>query len=583
MRTDVTAIVAPAEREESAEVAPASGARGKTRWVIIALLVAGWVAGVLWRLWLGHPIVTPIGHADEDSYLNAARAIGGGPPGFSSETPLFHRVGYPMFISPAFSLGLSFADAYRLVHLLNAVANAAVILPAYFVARRMLRLGRWPALVGAFVAATLPATVFWSLVAMTDSIIGVAFLSWVLAVHWWLTAPQRKLAAVTAGLMTGVLYMIHVRGTVIALVFVALALWAVIRRQSRWGTAILALVPVVALVVVNQLVIHFLHDKLRLYGNIAGANTLDVLTDPHRLVVLAGAFGTNMWYLCVVSAGLAGIGWAYTAVQLWRPTEDLAYRWTSMVTLLSTIGVSAAAALVLAGLVNANVDAIYTRYVQMFVPFWLLAGIAVLFRRDLRAVLKLAVVPVLVLAGGGALIAFRLWYVQDHGRHLAYGAFGGPDIITISGGFTQFRPVTASVIGVGGLAVLIAATRARRLAVPVLTALLVANLVTMGVMRSHIIKPLGTLNAVQVHIQDLGVTSADKVGMTWGMTAQMYFGLYHEVEWADTIPADKPKPGVTVMMARSWPGLAKDWDGTKYGFHKIGESPNQHYAVWRRD
>jgi len=583
MRTDVTAIVDPEARAESAEVAPAPRARAKTRWVVLALLLAAWAGGVLWRLWLGHPIVTPIGHADEDSYLNAARAIGGGPAGFSSETPLFHRIGYPLFISPAFSLGLGFAGAYRLVHLLNAIANAAIVLPAYLLARRMFKLGRWPALIGAFAAATLPATVFWSLVAMTDSIIGVAFLGWVLAVHWWLTSPRRKLAAVAAGLATGVLYLIHVRGTVLALVFAALALWAVIRRHSRWGTALLALVPVVALAAGNQLVIHFLHDKLRLYGDIAGTNALDVLTDPHRLQVLAGAFGTNMWYLCVVTAGLAGIGWAVTAVQLWRPTEDLAYRWTSMVSLLGTIGVSLAAALVLAGLVNTNADAIYTRYVQMFVPFWLLAGLAILLRRDLRAVLRLAVLPVLVLAGGGAVIAFRLWYVRRQGHHLNYGAFGGPDIITITGGFKQFRPVTAALIGVGGLAVLIAATRARRLAVPVLTALLVANVATMGVMRSHIIKPLGTLNAVQVHLQDVGVTSADQVGMTWGMTPQMYFGLYHEVEWADTIPADKPKPGVTVMMARSWPGLAKDWDGARYGFHKIGESPDQHYAIWRRD
>jgi len=87
MRTDVTAIVDPEARAESAEVAPAPRARAKTRWVILALLLAAWAGGVLWRLWLGHPIVTPIGHADEDSYLNAARAIGGGPAGFSSETP----------------------------------------------------------------------------------------------------------------------------------------------------------------------------------------------------------------------------------------------------------------------------------------------------------------------------------------------------------------------------------------------------------------------------------------------------------------------------------------------------------------
>ena len=583
MRTDVTATVRLSLPEDRADAAPATGNSGRTRWVILALLVLAWVVGVLWRLWLGHAVVSPIGHTDEDSYLNAARAIGGGPRGFSSETPLLHRIGYSLFMSPAFSMGLSFAESYRLVHVMNAIANAAIVFPAYFLGRRMFKLGPWTALIAAFAAATLPATVFWSLVAMTDSIIGVALLTWVLAVHWWLTAPQRKLPAVTAGLLTGVLYMIHVRGTVIALIFAGLALWAVIRRQSRWQTAVLSLAPVVALVVLNQAIIKVFHDKLRLTGDIAGANTLQVLTDPHRLQVLAGAFGTNMWYLCVVSAGLAGIGWAVSLVQLWRPTEDLAYRWTSMVTLLSTIGVALAAALVLAGLVATNSDAIYSRYVQMFVPFWVLYGFATLLQKDLRAVLGYAVVPVLVLATGGAIIALRLWYVQRQGHHLKYGTFSGPDLVTITGGFKHFRPIVGSLIGIGGLAVLIALTRVRKLAIPILTAILLANVVTMGVMRGRVIAPIAASNVAQVHLADLGVTPADKVAVSWGMPSLMYLALYHEVEWMDLLPGDRPKPETTVMIARSYPGTTKDWNGAKYGFHKIGGSPSQNYAIWRRN
>ena len=95
MTTDVT----PAPRREAA---PAKPAPDRTTTVIVVVLVLGWLAGVLWRLWLGDPITHPIAHTDEDSYMNAARAIAGGPEGFSSETPLFRRIGYPLLVSPAF-------------------------------------------------------------------------------------------------------------------------------------------------------------------------------------------------------------------------------------------------------------------------------------------------------------------------------------------------------------------------------------------------------------------------------------------------------------------------------------------------
>ncbi|MEK8106873.1 hypothetical protein NKG94_20240 [Micromonospora sp. M12] len=91
------------------------------------LLVVGWALGVAWRMWLSRHIVLPIAHTDEDSYLNTARALAGGPGGFSSENDLLRRVGYPMLISPAFLGDRDFADSYRLVQLINAMVNSALL------------------------------------------------------------------------------------------------------------------------------------------------------------------------------------------------------------------------------------------------------------------------------------------------------------------------------------------------------------------------------------------------------------------------------------------------------------------------
>jgi 4-amino-4-deoxy-L-arabinose transferase-like glycosyltransferase len=579
MQTDVTAQVPPAERDDAA---PPKKGLGVTRWTILSLLALGWVAGVFWRLWLGHRVGYPIGHADEDSYLNAARAIAGGPGGFSSETPLFRRIGYPMFISPAFALGLDFSDAYRVVQVLNAIANAATLPLAYLLGRRMFRLDQWRALAAAFAAATLPAAIFWSIVAMTDSVLAPMLLGWLLAVHWWLRAPDRKRAAIVAGIMTGLLYTIHVRGTILTGIYFGLLLLLLVRRRAGWRAVSLSAVPVVVLAVLNQVVILLLGDKVELRGDIVGAGTIEVLTSSNRLQVFFASIGTNLWYLCVVSFGLAGIGWAVGGLEIWRRKRDVPYRWTTGLALVSTAGVTVGSALVMAGLVNTNADAIYTRYVQMFVPFWLLFGFATLLGSDLRTALRAAVLPVLVFLAGGALLVYRLHYVAAHGHHLSYGAFGGPDLISITAGWSGFRPLVGSAIGLFGCAVLVAGTRFRRLAGPLAAAIVVANVATMVVMREHIVNPLGDKVDLAVHLRDLGVGPKDKVAITTLINAPMYYSLYHEVTWMAIESHEVPPPDVNVMLTRWLPNSKKDWHGTQFGFRRIGGSTTQHWAVWRR-
>jgi hypothetical protein len=579
--TDTKSELPPARPEE---VTSTSTGSGRARWIIVGVLALGWLAGVLWRLWLGHRINHPIAHADENSYMNVARAIAGGPGGFSTETELFRRIGYPLIVSPAFAFGLDFTDGYRIVQIINAVISAATLPLAYVLGRRMFRLEQWPAVAVAFAAATLPAAVVWSLIGMTDSVLAPLLLGWLLAIHWWLGAPGRKLAAVTAGIMIGLLYLVHIRGTILGIIYLGLLVFMLVRRRSTVLTAALAALPLVLSVVLNQVVIELLGTKIHLLKDIVGDGTAQVLTDPHRLQVLIAAVGTNLWYLCVAGAGMAGIGWTVTALELWRPTRDAAFRWTAAVALISTLGVTGGAALILAGLEGEIADAIYSRYVQMFVPFWLVFGLAVLLGRlEWKQVLARAALPVLVLAAGGGLIAFRLWNASQHGKRLLYGFFGGPDIMTMTLGWQRFRPLVATAIGLGALVVILLATRTRKLWIPVLALIVVANGVTMAVMRSHTLNVLGAIHTPDLTITKLGVGPGDRVSFTTKLPNPVYYSTYHDVNWTEIeAVADVPPPGVNVVVARYYPGWVIDWDGTKYGFQRIAESTAQHYAIWRK-
>ncbi|WP_127498020.1 hypothetical protein [Actinoplanes solisilvae] len=557
---------------------------GRTRWLVITVLAVGWLAGVVWRLWLGHQITHPIAHADEDSYLNAARAIAGGPGGFSSETPLLRRIGYPLLVSPAFLFGLDFVTSYKIVQVVNALISALTLPVAYLLARRMFGLKTWIAIAAAFVSASMPAGVFWSLTGITDSIMAPVLLGWFLAIHWWLTDPHRRIAAIATGALTGALYLIHIRGTILTVVLGALLAWMLFRRRASWGVVGWAALPVAVAVVLNQAVISLVGDKVHLRGDIVGGGTTEILTDGQRLTVLLSSAGTNIWYMCVVTGGLAGIAWAVSALELFRPTRDRAFRGTSAVAVLSTLGVTLAAAVVLAGLLDTRADAIYSRYVQVFVPFWILFGFAVLAGTRLRTRLKYAVLPALILLGGGVVIAYRLDYVAERGNRLGYGAFGGPDFITITGGFSSMRPYVGAAIGLTGLIVFVALVGVRRLMIPLLALVVLANVVTMSVMRDRVIQPLANRYTLPVNLEKIGVGPGDSVAFTPRISNEAYYVLYHDVHWTEfTLLDDDTQPGdFDVVVGRYYPDQKINWDGQRYGYELLLASDKGRFSVWRR-
>ncbi|MGC5662392.1 hypothetical protein ACN261_18645 [Micromonospora sp. WMMD723] len=583
---------------------PAGQPARRRRRLVPALLVVGWLLGVGWRMWLSRHVPLPIAHTDEDSYLHTARALAGGPGGFSSENGPLRRVGYPLLISPAFLGERDFTDSYRLVQLINAAVNATVLPLAYLLLRRLVPVRPAVALAAATVAATLPATVFYAGVAMIDAVLAPLVLAWLLAVHHWVRRPG-PLVAAGAGTLVGTFHLLHSRGLVIVGVHAGLVLLLFLRRRTGPAQVLAAVLPVLALALLNEAVIRLLGDRVYLLGDPPGSGTVRAVASGPGLLRVGAAVGTQLWYLVVITFGAAGVAWAGAVrLLLGRPAPaattghapavspppaagpadgDGATRWTVGVALVTSVGVAAGASVILAGVTGKPLDAIYGRYVQMLAPFWLLLGVGMLVTATPRQRWRRAAVAVGLLLAGATLIAARLAWVASRGHELRYGGFGAPDLMALTGGWREFRPFTGAAVGIAGCLLLVAALRLPRWRVPVLAALVAVNLGTMQVITDRLVRPVVAATAPTPRASDLGVRPGDRVWASLGVQWVLRFNLSHQVTWADVRWfGDAPPADADVVFVRWAPGGPDDWDGTRYGFVRLGGNPQQHWAAWRR-
>ncbi|MGV9265386.1 phospholipid carrier-dependent glycosyltransferase, partial [Kitasatospora sp. NPDC003701] len=159
-------------------------ARGR-RWFWPAALLAGYAVEVLFRLVLVRHLSYPSVHADEDGYLALARVLAGRP---TTEMPVGVVIpgGYPLLISPAFRIADGPAMAYHLIMGINALLNALVF-PLAYLALRRLGLRRLLAYVFAGATALLPPVIFYSEYVMSDTVLPVLILAWLLCMHGWLS------------------------------------------------------------------------------------------------------------------------------------------------------------------------------------------------------------------------------------------------------------------------------------------------------------------------------------------------------------------------------------------------------------
>jgi hypothetical protein len=190
---------------------------------------------------------------------------------------------------------------------------------------------------------------------------------------------------------------------------------------------------------------------------------------------------------------------------------------------------------------------------------------------------------VALLVGGGTLIAVRLAYVASQGHRLRYGGFSAPDLVALTGGWREMRPVLGSLVGIGGCLLLVAAALVPRLRLPMFGVLVVANLVTMQVIEHRIVRPAVVSTAPTPRVADVGVRPGERVWASTGVHYALRFNLSHQVTWTDVRWfGEQPPAAAQVVFARWAPGQPDDWDGASYGFVRLGGNPVQHWAAWRR-
>ncbi|WP_216592555.1 hypothetical protein [Verrucosispora sioxanthis] len=307
-----------------------------------------------------------------------------------------------------------------------------------------------------------------------------------------------------------------------------------------------AVLPVAVAALGNEAGVRLLGDTVHLLGNPASGNAVRALTSVRGLSQVLASVGTQLWYLTVVTFGLAGLAGAEAVTRVCRRGGDAA-RWTLGMALLTTVGVAVGAEVVLAGVPDRVPDAIYARYVQVFAPFWLLVGVGLLFGAAYRPLLRRVGVTVLLLVVGGTLIRLRLDHAEARGARLRWGGFSAPDLMALTDGWRQMRPLVGSAIGVAGCLLLVLVLAIRRpaartgLLAVVLAALVVVNVATMQVITQRLIRPLAAAGTPVPSVTGLGVRAPERVAASIGVPYQLRFNLSHQVTWTE-VPWFRDRP-----------------------------------------
>ena len=156
-------------------------------WLWLAAIVVG---SAVFRAVLGRGIVAPFIMVDEVIWAELARGIAdAGEPLLRGEPDPGYSVLYPLVLSPLYAIFQSLPDAYEGVKATNAVLMSLAAVPAFFLARRVVRDGL--SLLAALLAVALPSLAYTGTV-MTENLFYPLFLLVALALVLVLEEPARR-------------------------------------------------------------------------------------------------------------------------------------------------------------------------------------------------------------------------------------------------------------------------------------------------------------------------------------------------------------------------------------------------------
>ena len=581
----------------------ATGRQFSGRWVVIAV-IAGYLLQVGWRVWLSRHLNVPAAHADEDGYLVAARVLAGGPGGETTDNETFRRMGYPMIISPVYWFTQDAFTVYRSVLVINAVLNALVFPLLYLYARRILALPVRTALGAALVAAAMPAVVFYSQFALTDSVLAAMLMAWLVLAHIWLagtTARMRVLGALGSGAMAGLLFVTHIRGTMVVLVHVLLIITVLILRRSGWATTVAAVAGAGVVMTLDPILKAISGDAIDSAGNSPTNTTINAITTLSGLGRMLGTADGQIWYLCGSTFGLGAVGLITAVLPLtrWRAlrtelsdTGSAARRIIITATLFTTLLIALSSSAALPPGDNRINYYAYARYIHMLFPLWLLIGLtALLAVKHRRQAVVLGGSAAALILGTGAVVSIRT-RLHGWGRFLN---FDSPELSFMGWRWDHIavtRPTIVALILLAGIVTLLRRPRwGLPAAMAVVGLVVAANMVVATEKISLAMEVNQYRPGTPLIVRDGYVREGDRVA--FAKQQPVWYVQYNHMRevywtplliWDQTVDPAPPADANVVIAPYDPPEEAKleTWDGERYGFRLVVTNPNQQWALWRK-
>ncbi|MQS12697.1 hypothetical protein F7Q99_10435 [Streptomyces kaniharaensis] len=560
------------------------------RWFWPTAVLVGYVVEVLVRLVLVRGLNYPSVHADEDSYLVLARVLAGRP---TTEMPVGVVIpgGYPLLVSPALRIADDPVTAYHLILGINAVINALVF-PLAYLALRRLGLSRLLAYLFAGATALLPPVVFYSQFVMSDTVMPVLILAWLLCMHGWLSdGPLKRRYWYAAGMGAAAAYAMatHDRGGVVVALTGVVLVGVLALRWAPWRTTLVGLGALGAGAVAAKAFASWLQRQFTVPPSQVGTFLLEGLKNPDILQRTLTRTVGQVWYFIVSTWGVAGLAvvvclFAVFSSRFQRPDRIVG---AVMVALLFGTSLAAAAALPDDGRID---DWVYARYASYLVPVAFVTGVAILCRFSRKRLVVTAAGAV----GLTLLLAQTvIWSAGSKLRTQVFVLWGLPDVSFLSADWNKLnmmRATAAAFVILAGLVLLLVAGGRRVLWALGVSLSLFACLATVTI-TEQVSHPFskerkGTATGFT---QAAGLRPKDNVVIAWDIEWSLRMAQAYEVyqgriwyldpRWQD-VPATAtaivtPMPGEDKAPEAYWPNRPGQW-------YVDRSSKQGNWILWRR-
>ncbi|WP_188301640.1 hypothetical protein [Streptomyces sp. CBMA156] len=560
------------------------------RWFWPVALLLGYGAQVAFRLMLSIHNYFPSVHADEDSYLVIARVLAGRP---TTEMPVGVVIpgGYPLLISPALRIADNPATAYHLVMGINAVLNALVF-PLVVVAARRLGLSRPQAYLVGTAVALVPPVIFYSQFVMSDTVLPVLLLVWVIAMHGWLSpgSPRRRaLYAAAMGLAAGYTMATHDRGGVVV-ALTALVLLVVL--AVGWAPRLASLAGVGALGVTYlgaKLLARFVEAQFKdVPPSTVGNKVFENLEDSKYIgTIIARTFG-QLWYFMTSTYGFGAIAFVLCVVALFHRRFSVAERVVAFCMTAMLFGTALASA---AGLADTErVDNwVYARYCAVLVPLFLLVGLVALFRAGVRTLLWAALAGAVVIGiiqvsvSGYAGSALKEWAVP----------WTVPDAMFLASSWDNLHMgrTTVGALAVLAACLLLRVAGGRRIVAAVVGCVTVFAAYATVTITDNVAEPHSRTRSYEAVglVKEAGLHKGDNLildwDFDWGARMALAYEVYWGRVWTDNVKGgNNPPETATAMLLKLGEGVAPEatWPKPEPGWHVAKYSREHGWVLWRK-